>query len=97
MEIKIINGFIWATLKASEAKEAFNTDNEIFILHEDESESLIESYEDFKMAKFDNKTFGIELGNESELKSEWEEARDRNNDKRSFEAWIEDKAENLIY
>lgn len=34
--------------------------------------------------------------NEAKLKADWQEATARNNETRSFEAWLTDKAENLI-
>jgi len=93
--IEIIDGFVWAVLDLTEATEAFKT-NEVFILNDDQSETLIESYEQFKIAKFDNKKLAIELGTESELLADWQEATERQNEKRSFMAWLEAKAESLI-
>lgn len=40
--------------------------------------------------------FKIAIGIESELLATWQEAAERNNEKRSFMAWLEDKAESLI-
>lgn len=88
METKIINGFIWAILSVEEAKEMFEEDS-VYTLYPDGTEALIETYEDFKIAKFDGQEFGLELGHEKELLSDWQESCARNNDKRSFDAYLE--------
>lgn len=93
--IEIIDGFVWAVIDADTAKEAF-AGNEMYILHEDHSESLIESYHEFDTALRQERKLALEVGKEAELLADWQEAGSRNNDKSSFMAWLEDKAENLI-
>lgn len=96
--MKTINqcGFVWAILNPEEAKNEVLQGNEIFALYNDNTAESIEDYGEFKMAKFNNPIFGIEVGNEKELLSDWHESRERNNETRSFESWLEDKAESLI-
>lgn len=93
--ILITSGFVWNVLDEQEAKEAFQT-NELFILRDDESESLIDSYHQFDSAINNGLKVGMEIGQESELISDWQEATERSNETRSFMAWLEDKAENLL-
>lgn len=96
MNIQITDGFIWAVLDTDEAAEAF-AENEVFILHDDGSESLIQSYAEFDEAIDEGRTLALEVGKEQEKLADWQEATTRNNDKRSFTAWLEDEAESLIY
>jgi len=93
--IKITDGFVWAVLAPEEATEAF-AENSLFILYEDGSEAEIETHAEFDEARNKGLVLGIELAHEEELRSEWQEAAARNNETRSFAAWLTDKAENLI-
>lgn len=93
--IQIIDGFVWSVIDADTAKEAFQT-NEVFILNDDHSETMIETYHAFDTAIKQDQKLALEIGIESELTADWQEATERNNEKRSFMAWLEDKAENLI-
>lgn len=87
------NGFVWAIVPIEQA------DNATFLLYPDGSEAQIEE-EDYENVKSEDWLgdceLGIELGQLSELRSDWQEATERNNETRSFDAWLEDKAENLI-
>lgn len=49
-------------------KEAETTDKEVFILHEDGSQTLIETNEQFLFAKWNDFKIGIELEFKDELK-----------------------------
>ena len=92
-ETKIVDGFIWAVIEENEAKENLGV---VYKLYSDDTESLIDSEEEFD-GKSDN-VFGIEIGFEIELKKEFEEGeqnRFRNNDNRDFNQWLDDKI-NLI-
>lgn len=94
-KIEIIDGFVWSVIDADTAKEAFHA-NEVVILKDDHSTEKIESYHAFDTALRQERKLAIEIGHEEELKADWREATERNNEKRSFIAWLEDKAENLI-
>lgn len=48
------------------------------------------------LLSYEDALFAFENGQESELIADWQEATTRNNEKRSFMAWLEDKAENLL-
>lgn len=56
---------------------------------------LMDSF-DYARQEKENDGFKIAIGTESELIADWQEATERNNEKRSFMAWLEDKAESLI-
>lgn len=95
-EIAIRDGFVWAVIDEETAGTLFN-DVAIYRLYNDSSDALCEHEEDLITDFGDTVSLGIELGNEAELKSDWQEACARNNETRSFEAWLEDKAESIIY
>lgn len=62
---------------------------------EETAATLMDSF-DFARAVREGKPFRISAGSEEELKADWQEACARNNETRSFEAWLQDKAEALI-
>lgn len=97
MEIRIINGFIWAVIDEETAQNIFESaEQEIFKIYvNEEAESLCEEEEDLVTDGLTT-VLGIEIGQEEELKSTWQEECARNNEKRSLDSWIEDKAESLI-
>lgn len=95
--ILITSGFVWVLLSYEDALFAFeNGSTELFTIHPDGSESLVECDLDLIKVEIGDCKAGIEIGNESELLADWQEATTRNNEKRSFMAWLEDKAENLL-
>lgn len=96
MKIEIIDGFVWAILNEETAMNAYMSDSEVYELHDDGSESLIIDSTDITLAVHNGKKLGFELGHEAELKADWREATARNKETRSFEAWLQDKAEALI-
>lgn len=79
-----------------EAEQAIDNDLELYALYDEGSEGLIEDYWDLDNAFDNDYRVGFELGNYHELKSEWHESREKTFDSRSFESWLEDKAESLI-
>lgn len=87
-------GFIWVLIDP-EYSEKENYIGVAYCVYEDESEALIESDNDWDAAHAFH-SIALELGWEYELKADWQESRERNNDNRSFESWLEDKVELLI-
>jgi len=94
--VKLINGFVWAIVDQDEAAEYYSNDGEVFELYDDMSEGLILDSTDIVLAVMNGRELGIELGHKSELQSDYDEACARNNETRSFEAWLEAKAESLV-
>lgn len=63
MNTKIVNGFVWL-LVTNKAKEIYQSGNfALYVLHNDNSESLIESYAQIN----DAQECGLEIGIEVEL------------------------------
>jgi hypothetical protein len=63
MAVYITNNFIYLLVEDSKAKDLFNLGLfDLFILHNDDSESLIESVEDIDMAINSDLAIGIEVG-----------------------------------
>ena len=59
----IMNNFVYLLIEDSKAKDLFNLGIfDLFILHHDDSESLIESVEDIDMAINSDLAIGIEVG-----------------------------------
>lgn len=87
------DGFIWALVEnRQKAEKAIDNDFQLYALYDEESEGLIEDYWDLNNAfEYDYKV-GLELGFESVLKADWQ----KSGETRSFESWLEDKAESLI-
>lgn len=94
MKAEIIDGFVWAVIEP-EYTEKDNYTGVAYCLYDDGTEALIEDDTDWDRAHALCR-IGMELGHEAELKSDWQEATARNNENRSFEAWLQDKAEALI-
>lgn len=60
--IKIVNDFIWLVV-TDKAKEIFNADLfQLYTLHDDGSEALIETFEDLSKALENGLDIGIEVG-----------------------------------
>lgn len=97
MEILITDNFIWALLDEETAREAYLNDKEVFLLYDDGTEALIVDGSDIVLANLNGNRLGVEIDHEEELKSDWQEECARNKDSRSFEAWLEDKAESILY
>jgi hypothetical protein len=58
-----MNNFVYLLIEDSKAKDLFNLGIfDLFILHHDDSESLIESVEDIDMAINSDLAIGIEVG-----------------------------------
>jgi len=61
-QIKIVDGFVWL-LVTDKAKQLFETGLfELYVLHEDGSESLVGSHNDINQAHFYNQNIAIEVG-----------------------------------
>ena len=59
---KIVNDFIWLVV-TDKAKEIFNADLfQLYTLHDDGSEALIETFEDLNVALGNGLDIGIEVG-----------------------------------
>jgi len=87
--------FVYAVVSIETAEEIFEFGKtELFKLYDDDSEALIQH--ESEIIESPDIEYGISLGFINELESDWQEASARNNEKRSFEAWLEDKANNLI-
>lgn len=57
------DGFVWLTMEASKAEQVYNCmDIDLFVLHEDGSESKIHTFDDYKHAHAMNALFAIEVG-----------------------------------
>jgi len=95
--VKLVNGFVWAVVSTEIAEDlhAYNQ-SEMFMLYPDGSESAIRDDIDFGRALNNGLPIALELGHKSELQSDYDEACARNNETRSFTAWLEAKAESLI-
>jgi hypothetical protein len=62
MSTKIVDSFVWFIV-TEKAKEIFSTDLfELFILHDDNSESLVESYDQINEALEKGLDIAIEVG-----------------------------------
>lgn len=96
--IEIIDGFVWA--KVSDTEAVFLWENNIaniFVMYPLEDFRNWEAQSEDDMQNDGNEIWlTIKLGTESELIADWQEATERNNEKRSFMAWLQDKAESLI-
>lgn len=67
METKVINGFVWL-LVTHKAKEIFSSGTfELYVLHNDKSESLVESYAQINDAIEYGLPIAIEVGSLSEI------------------------------
>jgi hypothetical protein len=61
-DVKVVDGFIFL-LVTDKAKEIFSSGTfNIYVLHEDETESLVRSYSDIEYAKEKGLDIGIEVG-----------------------------------
>ena len=93
MNTQIIDGFVWGILDKDETT-AEDCIGSTYCLYPDGTEALIETNDDFQTAlEFE---IAVEVGREAQLKSDWQEACARNNETRSFNAWLESLAETLI-
>ena len=62
------NKFVWLTIEDWQAKKIFNAGIfELFVLHDDDSESLIDTYTNLDYAIDNNSVIGIEVGFIKEL------------------------------
>lgn len=96
--IKNVDGFLFAIIDEETAKDMLKNCELFYVLHEDGTESLAEDENDINTALNFGEKLGIEIGFLKDLKEEFEEGeqnRFRNNDKRDFNQWLEDKI-NLI-
>ena len=67
MKIKVINDFVWL-LVSDKAKEVYSSGTfDLYVLHNDGSESLVQSYADINNALESGLDIGIEVGNVKEL------------------------------
>lgn len=93
MKTENINGFIWAVLDRQEATEKFLNNEPIYVLYDDGTEALIETYEDFGTFRYIDKKMGLEIGAKEDLESEYLETVERNKENRTFEEWCLSKIE----
>lgn len=62
MKTKVVNGFVWLIV-TDVAKEIYVSDIfDLFILHDDDSESLIKDFSEINQALEDGQQIGIEVG-----------------------------------
>jgi len=70
MNTKIVNGFVWL-LVTNKAKEIFQSGTfELYVLHNDNSESLVESYAQINDAQECGLEIGIEVALFNDLKNQ---------------------------
>ena len=92
--IKNVDGFLFAIIDEETAKDMLKNCESFYVLHEDGAESQAEDEEDINTALNFGEKFGIEIGFLKDLEKEFEEGeqnRFRNNDKRDFNQWLNDK------
>ena len=96
--IKNVDGFLFAIINEETAKDMLKNCESFYVLHEDGTESLAEDENDINTALNFGEKLGIEIGFLKDLEKEFKEGeqnRFRNNDKRDFNQWLDDKI-NLI-
>lgn len=92
MKTENINGFIWAVLDKEEAVNLWEQDYEVFLHYDDDTEALIEAYEDFD--NIDTYVFAAtKIGAKEDLEVDYLETVERNKENRSFEDWCLSKIE----
>jgi len=92
-------GFVFANVTNESDEFLQEKIGELYIFHEDESESLINDFLELSEAIERENTIVIELGNNEELKKDYEEGaqnRARNNDKQTYFDWLENYAEQIL-
>ena len=90
---KTVDGFIFIIIDKETAKERLKNCEPIYRLHSDDTESLIEDENDLNDTLLDNDKIGIDFQLKTLLIQDYEEGaqnRFRNNDKRSFDEWLDD-------
>jgi hypothetical protein len=67
METKVVNGFVWLVV-TNKAKEVFSSGTfDLYVLHDDKSESLVETYAQINDAIEYGLDIAIEVGSLSEI------------------------------
>ena len=97
--IKNVDGFLFAIINEETAKDMLKNCESFYVLHEDGTESLAEDENDINTALNFGEKLGIEIGFLKDLKEEFEEGeqnRFRNNDKRDFNQWLDDKIKAIL-
>lgn len=62
-EIKMCDDFVWKIITPSKAREVFDSGLfPVYALYEDDSEGLVENYEDLETYQRRGLKFGIEVG-----------------------------------
>ena len=92
--IKNVDGFLFAIINEETAKDMLENCESFYVLHEDGTESLAEDENNINTALNFGEKFGIEIGFLKDLEKEFEEGKQnrfRNNDKRDFNQWLDDK------
>ena len=92
--IKNVDGFLFAIIDEETATERLKNCESFYVLHEDGTESQAEDENDINTALNFGEKFGIEIGFLKDLEEEFKEGeqnRFRNNDKRDFNQWLDDK------
>lgn len=93
-EIKIVDGFIFAIIDSDLAFDRLKNCECVYRLHSDNTETLLQDENEIIDTLANNDFLGVEIGHKKELKQEFEEGeqnRFRNNDKRNFDEWLDDK------
>lgn len=97
MEFRTTNpdNLVFALLDSETAEQVIHEDKaEVFKIYNDDTTEVVQY--DNELVENPDYVFGICLGFEHELKSDYNEACARSNERRSFDAWLEARAENFI-
>lgn len=96
---KNVNGFLFAIIDEETAKNRLKNQDEVFILHNDGTETLAEDENCINTAINLNELLCFELGLLTELQNDFKEGeqnRFRNNNNISFDEWLNNKIDSLI-
>jgi hypothetical protein len=92
-------GFVFANVTEESDEFLQEKLGDLFIFHEDESESLINDFLELSEAVQRENIIVVELGRNEELKKDYEEGsqnRFRNNNKQTYFEWLENYAEQIL-
>jgi len=86
------DSYYFIILDEEEAKERFLNNESVFLLYDDDTEGKILFEEEFD--GHNDNVFGVSFGFKDAFIKEYEEGKQnrfRNNDKRNFDEWLNDK------
>lgn len=87
------DNFIWAVLQDNEPFTLFNDEDfNGYLIFPDENQL---KRTDYSFCIVNDMPLAVEIGHSEELKLDWLESCERNNDSRNFETWLENKLENI--